>query len=146
MKMRVGEIVRVNDKEIARVLTIEATEPKPTYGLTIGNTGPFRRIFGLYELEIVTVEELFAAAGFPIPEGAKLVAYLNGLSEVEWGYGVMENGGIHLSRIWVRGGSWSDMNHSTVHYASSVLPDLRRLPALDAWDALPEVVQQVVQL
>jgi len=84
------------------------------------------------ELEIVTVAELFAAAGFPVPEGARIAMTRGG-----WGF--------------CEGVTVSLFGHAWTIYGGSILRptdlkiDLSRLPALDAWDALPQIIKDAVK-
>lgn len=137
--MRTGEIVRI-DEQICRVDSVDREL------IRIG--GDFRNADAA---EIVTVAELFEAAGHPVP-GGRLVCYMLlaktdshqvTLGNRSWvsnqcglrGYFVFLNGG------WVR----EDTEEiDCIEVAANASIDLSRLPALDAWDALPEVIKAVV--
>lgn len=92
------------------------------------------------ECSIVTVAELFKAAGHPVPEGAKLYRYS------------CEPESLPLDWIWQCSGKsaiFDDLKgewgvvFNNPHFVAD--PDLSRLPALDAWYALPGVIKAVVK-
>lgn len=105
-------------------------------------SGSFHRAFPSHYFpipepcEIVTVGELFAAAGFAVP--GVVVGYGNYVNPRQWITRDSEGKGHHFGEGWI--------GHPTVP-GREYLPhiDLSRLPALDAWDALPDVIKAVVK-
>lgn len=91
--------------------------------------------YGKNEFKLVTVAELFDAAGHPVPGVTVGYACSVGI----WKSRDAEGFGWHFNDMtWER--------HPTVPgktFAPRI--DLSRLPALDAWDALPEVIKAVVK-
>lgn len=80
---------------------------------------------------IVTVAELFAAAGHPVPEGDFPLLYDD-----------VDDNWYRPDFVWFDGDKWV-VDDGIADRAKS--PDLSRLPALDAWDALPQIVKAVVK-
>jgi len=137
--MRLGEIVRTPDGDFLRyVAECEYLDhgDGPFWELS---SGTYWRC-GIPGLEIVTVAELFEAAGHPAPEGAKLYRYS------------CEPESLPLDWIWQCSGKsaiFDDLKgewgvvFNNPHFVAD--PDLSRLPALDAWYALPGVIKAVVK-
>lgn len=136
--MRAGEIVRI-DEQICRVDRVDREL------IRIGDD--FRNADAA---EIVTVAELFADAGHHYNTGLPLF------------YTVRD--GWHTPGKWWAGDRWADKHVDAIpkdfgetvadHIAKDETGRLRnispainlsRLPALDAWDALPEVIKAVVK-
>lgn len=131
--MRDGEIVRIPDGRICRL------EDLPYRGVIMPDDAP----------SIVTVGELFAAAGCPIPadciyaEATGSLAAFREISPDDCG-GNRQAHRFLLETIHTA----SESRHEWVHdgtWRPNRLIDISRLPALDAWDALPQVVKAVVK-
>lgn len=147
--MREGEIVRVPD----------AYQPDGSFGAIakayptgMGDAGVGEKCWPVDLLEIVTVAELFEAAGHPVPEGARLFAHFlvgDGMTASDvrryWGWRLITEVGHFLNGAW-QVDKIDEANASDpIRVISAVSIDLSRLPALDAWDALPEVIKAVVE-
>lgn len=164
--MRAGEIVRFDYDNIGRVAIIEYENDARQEGVQLGD---LCRLEGhpcwitVDSLEIVTVAELFAAAGHPVPEGAILVrktwtavwervrdGYASQESEERsawFAYGPTEQDGL-LPEFNFSDNAWKRMRYCVRDYLKILqvpIIDLSRLPALDAWGALPEIVKAVVK-
>lgn len=93
-----------------------------------------------FRLEIVTVGELFAAAGHPVPDESYLV-----LEEMNR-YGVCAWLAVHSTGTTLHFRSLNGEIGWRSSARSNAPPySLSRLPALDAWDALPEIIKAVVK-
>jgi hypothetical protein len=129
-EMRDGEIVRTIDGHIARVSQLD-------WGIDEAEVGSYGW-YTINSLGIVTVAELFEAAGCPIPadciyaEATGSLAAFREISPDDCGNRqahrfLLET--IHTAsesrHEWVHDGTWRPNR----------LIDLSRLPALDAWDA-----------
>lgn len=105
-----------------------------------------------FRLEIVTVGGLFAAAGHSVPEGARLFAHFlvgDGMTASDvrryWGWRLITEVGHFLNGAW-QVDKIDEANASDpIRVISAVSINLSRLPALDAWDALPEIIKAVVR-
>ena len=84
------------------------------------------------ECSMVTVAEMFEAAGHPVPKGGFPLLYDD-----------VDDNWYRPDFVWFDGDKWVVEDEGMPDRAKS--PDLSRLPALDAWDALPEVVKAVVK-
>lgn len=96
----------------------------------------------------MTVREAFAKAGHPVPERWKIVPMLGTI-------GVLAENRDKLGETWVSdwyefasadtidGETWM-LIHKGQRDTAKVI-DLSNLPAVDAYDALPECVQKVVE-
>lgn len=128
--MRDGEIVRTNANQIGRYEAIETNAN--LMGVVLGT------VYQPEDLEIVTVAELFSIANNSVPDEATLV-YYGGVWHAEtdkcyWNFESV-NGNPHR---------WWSHSHPLATRTFQGLPDLSRLPAIDAWDALPDVVKAVM--
>lgn len=98
---------------------------------------------------IMTVREAFEKAGHRIPRGNKIIFRLVVTSSMMVGDGAsmcwfaVGNGEFWFGDTWVHFGETSHHPINVSH--SSIDPDLSNLPAIDAYDALPDVVKKVVK-
>lgn len=141
--MRPGEIVRFDYDNIGRVAIIEYENDARQEGVQLGD---LCRLEGhpcwitVDSLEIVTVAELFEAAGHPVPDESYLV-----LEEMNR-YGVCAWLAVHSTGTTLHFRSLNGEIGWRSSARSNAPPySLSRLPALDAWDALPECVKAVVK-
>lgn len=89
---------------------------------------------------VVTVAELFEAAGHPVPDESYLV-----LEEMNR-YGVCAWLAVHSTGTTLHFRSLNGEIGWRSSARSNAPPySISRLPALDAWDALPEVIKAVVK-
>lgn len=133
--MRAGEIVRFDYDNIGRVAIIEYENDARQEGVQLGD---LCRLEGhpcwitVASLEIVTVAELFDAAGHPVPKGAML--YWDPWMAGMWWFWTDRDTGFFDDDCW-------QLAHE-VRFAGH---DLSRTPALDMWRCLPEIVKAVVK-
>lgn len=98
----------------------------------------------------MTIREAFAKAGHPVMEGRPIfVAYcgkeINYANRPEW-IAPSSSDGIHGYRFFLGAQHWMpDEPFSTSRGWIISRIDLSNLPAIDALDALPECVREVVQ-
>ena len=144
MTPRVGDVVRHYGHDvIARVVSIEY-DNRPLYNLSVnGYDGILEG-----ELEVLTVSELFEAAGHPVPQDAEIYydhQYQSGAESFGdwWAWSTL----CAYSVWWPNADEWEEPNETEPKpWASSrAWANLSRLPAGDAWDALPDVVKAVVK-
>lgn len=86
----------------------------------------------------VTVREAFALAGFPVPEGAKIVY------EFPAGMRFIKDYGSQMEELSFEDGfivSSESLSWGLCAKIAKASPDLSSLPAIDAYDALPEIVR-----
>lgn len=86
----------------------------------------------------MTVREAFAKAGYPVPEGAFMT--LKGMSRpLAWKYSYKKKDFIfqQLRGVW----AWDSAGNTN----SLCDVNLSNLPAVDAFDALPKCVQEVIE-
>lgn len=122
--MKEGEIVRIPDGRISRYAPTLTDEPSDLTDY----------------LEIVTVAELFEAAGHPVPDESYLV-----LEEMNR-YGVCAWLAVHSTGTTLHFRSLNGEIGWRSSARSNAPPySISRLPALDAWDALPECIKAVVK-
>jgi hypothetical protein len=96
-----------------------------------------------------TVAEVFALAGHPVPDGARIVAHFLILpggtaSDVNryWSYRIICDIGHFLDNQWQVDRINEDDPTDITRVITAVSINLANLPAKDAWDALPEVVKE----
>jgi hypothetical protein len=98
------------------------------------------------DLEIVTVAESFAATGHPVPEGfyvSQLFGELCAFCDTEPIRDQPCRKCFRLKPFVTPDGEQWEWSADGV-FDSTHMIDLSRLPALDAWDALPDVVKAVM--
>lgn len=140
--MRVGDIVKYLDSgHITRVATV-------TDGYSPGTTTQGESMAWPHCWEIATVSDLFREAGFPVPEGARLV-FSNQFGRTwAWCHKQSDNGVFVDAAVWRIDESymsWITGNVKLENFWAFDFPDLSRLPAADAWDCLPDSIKAVVR-
>ncbi len=98
--------------------------------------------------DIYTVAEAFADAGFPVPEGAKIVAHFLILpggtaSDVNryWSYRIICDLGHFLDNRWQEERINENDPTDITRVITAVSINLANLPAKDAWEQLPAIVR-----
>ena len=148
--MRLGEIIRDWEGNMG-MFVMEQSNADGLNCAVVKSRG-WEQWLDLDECSIVTVAELFEAAGHPVPEGARLFAHFlvgDGMTASDvrryWGWRLITEVGHFLNGAW-QVDKIDEANASDpIRIISAVSIDLSRLPALDAWDALPEIVKAVVK-
>lgn len=88
----------------------------------------------------MTIREAFAKAGHPVPAGAKI--YANAVVNEEWNWWYDFDNKARACFVW-DDGDWSQENGIDDVYM--IFVPLDNLPAIDAFDALPECVRKEVK-
>lgn len=96
-----------------------------------------------------TVAEVFALAGHPVPDGAKIVAHFlvfpgGTASDAHryWSYRLITELGHFLDNRWQEERINESDPTDITRVITAVSINLANLPAKDAWDALPDVVKE----
>lgn len=97
----------------------------------------------------LTIADAFALAGFPAPEGAKIVAHFLILpggtaSDVRryWSYRLITKLGHFLDNRWQDDRINESDPTDITRVITAVSINLANLPAKDAWEQLPDVVKE----
>lgn len=145
--MRIGELVKTPDGRIGRV---ESVDENGRTGVTDHGHVSY---WALSVLTIATVADVFEYAGFPVPDGAKLVCQFcverheptrASIYPRQWHYRVGDKAFSFGDKGWKRNRPIKS-EVSTIALLTLWGLDLSRLPASDAWDALPEAVRAAVE-
>lgn len=145
--MKIGELVKTPDGKIGRV---ESVDENGRTGVTDHGHVSY---WALSVLTIATVADVFAVAGFKVPDGAKLVCQFcverdeSGGASIyprQWHYRLGDKAFSFGDKGWKRNRPIKS-KVSTVELLTLWGLDLSRLSASDAWDALPTVVRAAVE-
>lgn len=131
-EIRNGEIVRAPDGTISTICSISEGRFKGSWVVSALGKQISEDL-----LQVVTVGELFEAAGHPVPEGANLV-----IDSGIWFASIDDEQRREKRTSCYR---FKDQWHEEPGYAAVHGIDIYRLPALDAWSALPFIIRSVVK-
>ncbi len=144
--MKIGELVKTPDGKIGRVESVD--ENGRTGVADHGHVSYWARSV----LTIATVADVFEYAGFPVPDGM-IVAQMFGELHLSHDKGEVFEGSSgkqsvsdfysFLETKALNGPKWGWIKDGV--RGNAKLIDLSRLPASDAWDALPEAVRAAVE-